>query len=203
MGSKPKRARITIIVDIDASMAKDACSAIIDIVQKTHRDEFFKVQIDISSEGGSINHGAAILGFLNQLKAQRPKCKIITVATGHVCSEAVRTFLVGDYRIAYEHSLFVIHDGYFEGPQSVTTESVKYYHARINIDNDQLRHIIKLRCGQQALDMYEQVRVSRQDWVVKPGLARMAGICHRVVPSFKGDHYARRQQEFRDLHPGY
>jgi len=81
------------------------CGAANERDQKTGAVKFDKLNLYMSSHGGSLDDGMSIYGFLRSFPLE-----LTTINTGMVASIAILPFLAGKNRIALPHSLFHFHD---------------------------------------------------------------------------------------------
>lgn len=109
------------------------------------------ITVNINSYGGEVAIGLAVYNALVNHKA-----KVTTHVNGFACSIASVIFMAGDERIMDDASLLMIHNAWTftsgnadelrkqaDDLEIITEASVKAYLSRINIDEDELREMMK------------------------------------------------------------
>lgn len=82
------------------------------------------ITVYIDSEGGSVSAAAIIIGLLKTPGFNGEACPIITVATGSAASAAADMLTLGDYIVAYPHTLLHFH-GIRTASEGITVESAR------------------------------------------------------------------------------
>lgn len=123
------------------------------------------INVYINSYGGEVGEGLAIYNALKRHPAQ-----VTTYCDGFACSIASVIFMAGDKRVMGNPSRLMIHDAWTsvyganadelrkqaDDLDNVTAASVKAYMARINIEEEKLREMMKAETWlteEEALEM--------------------------------------------------
>jgi ATP-dependent protease ClpP protease subunit len=157
-------------INMDASMAlRRACSLALN-------DKHTKIKILFASNGGAIDEGFALYGFLRALPVE-----LTMHAIGAVESVANIVFLAGQKRLAAAHAHFMLHSiSWGFNAQHYETRQVSNIQELIEQGESRYVHIFESRTRIKNQDL-QDLKVFEKVVLLKPDAAREKGIIEEVA----------------------